>query len=199
MKKINKLLVISSVLTVLLFTGCSNYENIGIQVKQTEHYCKKMADFIDSESCPYIISAKKDSIYLVQAWSNLSNYGFVHKGLNNSVAAAMQAAAQTTFLTKNKYFAIISPIGISNARGILMNTPEEFFEECTTSIGDVLILQSHTCDIIRKPKRSGVLTIQVFKEKPHDILIYDANDVIKYLKENGYYDDDIDIKNLIVH
>jgi len=182
--------------TLFLFTGCVNHKTYAVKVPYESNYCKSKYKLINQSTCAYISSKEGKDIYLIDAISSFSDYGFVHTGINNAVTAALQAAAETTLLTGKSYFAIISPTAISNMNNVLINTPEDYLKNCTTSMGTVLSLGSRNCGV-KGVRKNGVITFKVYDERPHDILVYDANEVIQYYKDNDLYDDEERVKDII--
>jgi hypothetical protein len=183
--------------TLFLFTGCSSFKTLAVKVPYESNYCKAKYKLINQSTCAYISSKEGKDIYVVDAISSFSDYGFVHMGINNAVTAALQAAAETTLLANKSYFAIISPTAISNMNNILINTPEDYIKNCTTSMGTVLTLSSSNCGV-KGTRKNGVITFKAYDERPHDILVYDAKEVIQYYKDNDLYDDEERVEDIIV-
>ncbi|RXJ79042.1 hypothetical protein [Arcobacter sp. F2176] len=189
------LIAILPIFAIFMLTGCGSAHSNGISIPNTNEYCMKNK-YIDKSACETIVNSNVEDIYLIDGISKLSAYGFKHKSHNNVLAATIQAAAETTLLKDKKYFAILSPAAMSNLNGVLINTPEEYFKKCEITMGDVLTFQTNKCGLIPR-NNNGIMTIKVFSERPHDILVYDANEVIKYLKTNGKYDEDGKVKKIV--
>ena len=152
--------------------------------------------YIDKSACETIIKSNKEDIYLIDGISKLSDFGFRHTAHNNVLAATIQAAAETTLIKGKKYFAILSPSQMSNSNGVLINTPQEYFKKCEVSLTDILTFQSKGCNLIPR-RNNGIMTIKIFDEKPNDILVYDAKEVVKYLKDNDKYDENGKVTKIV--
>lgn len=108
---------------------------------------------------------------------------------------SLQQAAMYTLKSGNKYFAIDKPKLISNTDGSTMNTPEEFAVKCTSSGAasagsafDAFGIGEYGCRIASGPHiKAGFIEIVTYKEKPKTILVYDADEVIAYLKSHELF------------
>lgn len=108
---------------------------------------------------------------------------------------SLQQAAMYTLNKGDKYFAIYKPKLISNVDGSTMNTPEEFAAKCTSSgaasVGsafDAFGIGGYGCNIASGPQiKAGFIEIVSFKEKPKNILVYDSNEIITYLKSHDLF------------
>ena len=179
MKKV--VLGLITVGAVFMFSGCSG-KSFACQANITNDYLCKKAKF-KKEVCQNFQS----NDYFVQGVSSFSGYGFVHKKYNNQTHALLQAAADLTISLHKKYFAIVAPDAVSNIQGVMINTPKEFIDKCSTNIAKVLIFQKDPCYL--HPKGIGTrMVIRVYDKQPKDVLTYDAYEIIKYLKTNKIYD-----------
>ncbi len=156
------------VLVMIFFYGCAKNNNIVL--KNVDH---------------------KD-VYFIEAYSNKFSYGMTHKKYENSTYAVMQQAALFTKFMKKKYFAIRSPKEVSNIYGSLMNTPAEFFEKCAVGVSGSLTKILDPCKIHHEPGNGWYawIEIELYDDKQHDFLVYNANEVISYLKSFDLYDMD---------
>ncbi len=181
--KLSKILtVISALFLVLVISGCS-YNGAKIAPKEITNF-------------------NNESILLVQ--SAAPGAPSISRARDGEVAAwyAMQRASEITLDRKDSYFAIALPKLISNVDGSTMNTPEEFAKKCTNSSGaslasafDAFGFNSYGCNIhSRKTLKSGFLAIITYKKKPKKYLVYNANDVLNYLKKNEMLVSDEDVK-----
>lgn len=114
----------------------------------------------------------------------------------------LQNAADATLNEGYKYFAIARPMEISTLENkTIMNTPQEFIEKCTPFGGQIANLGNHRCGFDGEKVWAAVLII-AFKEKPLTFLVYDAKEVVDYLKANEFYRTDsyeIRINNDFLH
>lgn len=150
----------------ILFTGCG----VKHSTATGPVLCSKI-----SEDCDGL---------LVAGVSSFSSYGFKFKIYNNSTVATIQAAADATLLRGKKYFAITRPSKIANTDGILINTAEEFIDECSYRI-----LNYDPCGIHKTSgMRTGFIDINTYSKQQDDVITYSAEDVIRYLKKNDQYD-----------
>ena len=85
-----------------------------------------------------------------------------------------------------KYFAFHRPHAISNTDGGLINTAKEFIEKCVPNSANPFEIGQGRCGWRGKGATEEALVV-FFKEKPHDILVYDAKEVLDYLKANDLY------------
>ena len=179
MKKV--VLGLITVGAVFMFSGCSG-KSFAFNVAGTnQKFCKKIK--VKNDVCQNF----QENDYLVQGVSSFSGYGFVHKKYNNQTYALLQAAADLTISLNKRYFAIVAPDAVSNTQGIMINTPKEFIDKCSTNIAKVLIFQKDPCYL--HPKGIGTrMVIRVYDKQPKDVLTYDAYEIIKYLKTNKMYD-----------
>ena len=129
--------------------------------------------------------------FLVVAGSGRSAYGFIHKNYQNSTYGIIQQAANFALLRDKQYFAISSPSSVSNTNGSLVNTAQGFIKQCGASIGEVFSGGLDNCKIHGSSRgHEAFLTIKIFNEQQNDFLVYDAKEVVAYLKNNDLYDDD---------
>lgn len=76
-----------------------------------------------------------------------------------------------------------------------MNTPEEFAEKCSSSgissfasAFDAFGLNTYGCGIpFKNAYHHAEIAIVVYNETPANTLVYNAEEVIKYLKAEGLY------------
>lgn len=191
----NTLALIAGITTVTLFTGCTSHSE-SLALPKNVNYCNQSVSsiFIDKTACKY--TEDKETI-LVRGVSNLSSYGFRHLDYNNSTYATLQAAAESTIIKGNKYFTIISPEEISNKNGSLMNTADEFMEKCDTTIADIFTFKWGKCGLHKKNRFVGNMAIHMFKKAPSNVLVYNAQEIVDYLKTKEKYDHEGTVKTIV--
>lgn len=189
-------LISVSISTLFLFTGCGPKYSEGIVLPKYEKFCieQKIAN---KKVCNFISKDKKEAL-LIRGVSSRSSYLLTSKAINNYMYATLQTAADTTIMKNANYFSILAPSKISNLEGILINTPKEFIEKCEISIKDALIFNINKCGMRKSPRPTSDLVIQLYKSKPHNIITYDAKEVITYLKEKDLYDEETKINKILV-
>lgn len=101
----------------------------------------------------------------------------------------LQNAAQLTLDEGYKYFAFHKPNAISNTKGGIINTAEEFINACVPSSANPFEIGQGRCGWVGKGATSGALIV-FFNQKPYDVLVYDASDTIEYLKSHSLLRDD---------
>lgn len=103
--------------------------------------------------------------------------------------SALEVAAVTTLQQNYKYFAFFSPKEISNLDGSLSNTPEEILEKCSPSALLALHVPGtgglHKCGTYNTKAKLG---IQMFNEEQLNFTVFNAQEVIDYMKERGLYE-----------
>lgn len=175
MKKIISILIIG--LATLIFSGCTS-ASVSINPTHTQ------------------VNLKEKELNVVRI------YGYTHyiasiSRARDSIKTAyllFNIAADYTIKENYKYFAVYAPKMISNFENSPINTMEEFVEKCSNSIlghvgssFDAFGLNTYACNMANINPKKGFFDIVLFKEKPKSILVYTAEDVIKYLKDNGEY------------
>lgn len=185
----NVLFLTVTTLILLVFTGCrGSLDSFAVHLPSKK-------DTITNERCKQIPKLNKahceDNKYeliRVRASSNLSTYGMKYLNFNNSNSAIMQAMAKSTLYQKKKYFAIVEPEIISSFSGAIMNTPDEFFKKCDINMASFFVNRS-PCNLHSNGYgHVGVTTIALYDERPSDLLVYDAQKALEYLKTNNRFD-----------
>lgn len=114
----------------------------------------------------------------------------------------LQNAADATLKEGYMYFAIARPLEVSTLeKQIVMNTPQEFIEKCTPMGEQIFNIGNRRCGFDGEKVWAAVLII-AFKEKPLTFLVYDAKEVMDYLKENSLLREDsyeVRINNDFLH
>lgn len=116
-----------------------------------------------------------------------------------------QLAAERALEAGDGYFAISRPKMISNTLGGTMNTIEQFKDRCYNNAGahlasafDAFGLGTYGCNIAREGNlvKEGYLEIVTYKDRPSEVMTYDAKQVIESLKASKEYvsADNIDMK-----
>ena len=102
----------------------------------------------------------------------------------------LQNAADATLREGYTYFTIARPLEISTLeKQTMMNTPQEFIEKCTPMGEQVFNVGNRRCGFDGEKVWAAMLII-AFKEKPLTFLVYDAKEVMEYLKTNSLLRED---------
>lgn len=111
---------------------------------------------------------------------------------NLSTYSALQAGAESTLKTGARYFSIIEPKEIAEATA---NTAEDFIHQCEIGTLDLLAFRRDPCNLHLggANPRLAMMMIKVFHEQPADVLTYDAEEVLSYLRGKGLYSDEYSI------
>lgn len=114
-----------------------------------------------------------------------SDYGFKHLMYNNHKRLLIQQEAEATLYYGFKYFRIIKPIDSSSE---MITTGEELEKRCFSSgVGSNLVGQFDICYYKNGYRYAG--DIIMYKERPSEFLVVDAQEVIDYLKSNDKFTD----------
>ena len=145
-------------------------------------------------------------IYMMGTTNDTSNSLSRASDIEESAYFTLQYTAETTLERGDKYFAVNAPKAMSNFDGSTITTMEEFVDKCGTSaLGgfgsafDKFGTNSYYCNISgTRIVHTGFMEVAFFKEQPHNVLVWDAQAVIDYLKEDGEYKeyDKDDIKTI---
>ena len=87
-----------------------------------------------------------------------------------------------------KYFRVVRPFDSS---ADMMSTPAELRDRCFDHLFIGNIIGSDYCVYIKK--HVAMDTVQYFKERPKDFLVFDAQEIIDYLKDEDLYVDTTDL------
>jgi len=173
-----------------LFTGCSSKQGAILSMNEDEKSC---IDFLTKKNLSQNVCSlvKDNKVEFITGVGD--NSMFTHTKYNNSSSAVMQMAAQYTLDKKHSFFAIAYPDKMSNFGGSLINTPEEFFKKCDIHAGNVLAFNFDPCGV-HYNKRVGQIAIVTYSVQPNNVLTFDANYIMKYLKSNNRYSEDLKLK-----
>lgn len=136
-----------------------------------------------------------DKIYLIGTKNTTFESLSRASDMEESAYLTLQHTAELTIERDNKYFAIYAPKMMSNYEGSTISSMEEFEAKCGTSIlggfgsaFDKFGLNTYYCNISGvRIVHTGFVEASFFKKRPLDILVWDAQAVIDYLKEKGLY------------
>lgn len=127
----------------------------------------------------------------LRAYVNISNGAGVPSWAANESKAfrnALEVAAATTLEKKFKYFAFIEPKEISNFDGSLLNSAEEILKKCSSSSLLALSVPDtgglHKCGTYNT---RASLSIVMFNEEQKDFTVFNAQEVLDYMKEKDLY------------
>jgi len=180
------IITLGALISVLFFSGCS--KNTSAVTIPSNLVCKNFGKY-DDKTCGV---GEKDT-YFIEATGDGSS--FTHTVYNNSANTALQVAAEATLKKGHSYFAIVAPSKISNIQGNQMNTVKEFVDTCNIGMDDVLKVANDPCEMHRTGKgRKTYISIKTFREQPHDVITYNAQNVINDLKAKELYYQDAEIK-----
>ena len=137
---------------------------------------------------------KGDASFVVITKNTIdSDYGFTHMVQNNTDKFVFQGAALTTIKKGYKYFRVVVPFDSSSA---MITTPEELHEACfNKGVSDSVGAEFHVIKVKNCVNKSGKFAsiasagITAYKEKPNDVLVIDAQELLDYLKEKNIYTD----------
>lgn len=161
---------------VFMLTGCGS---TFIKVAPAENYVKTQ-------------KFQADAKYLIYT-SDLADggYGLTHTIHNNTSRFILQGMALNTLKKGYRYFRILSPIDSS---AVMITTPEELHKACfNTGMGDSIatgfsVTKYKDC-VYTGGRRSheAKAIYAVYKEKPNNALVINAQNFIDYLKKNKIY------------
>ena len=172
--KFNKSLVLKTVISLsatIAFVGCGSTKS-----------CRVSKNYISNgNDAPIIFVSGKEKWRSPSAGYNI--------GTRNTHVLQNAAWMTLNYEKGYKYFAFHRPYAISNTKGSLINTAKEFMEKCVPSSANPFEVGQGRCGWSGRGAVEGAMIV-VFKEKPHDILVYDAKEVLDYLKANDIYRND---------
>ena len=174
------LLAVSLVLMVTVFSGCG-YATMGV---------------IPDYEYPNIPNYGNEvGVTLIGGATDEMNSISRAKDATAVAHLTFQIAADYTLSQGDKYFSVYKPEMISNFNGSPINTMEKFSKKCSTSllgsIGsafDNTGLNTYACRVaVTRHQQHGFLYIVLFSKKPKNLLVWDAQKVIDYLKKHKEY------------
>lgn len=186
MKRINWQFALA-ILVVSLLTGCASKEGAALEMTNNEYKCIDVLSNRNADMSLCELVGQNNIIFLAPTNDSIK---YMHNMYNNANATALQMAAEYTIKKGDKYFAIAYPSGLSNFSGSFIDTPQEYFNRCNIGIGKFLMFNTDPCEI-HSNVDLGQLGIVTYREKPGNVLTYNANDVIKYLKKESAYTKDL--------
>jgi hypothetical protein len=181
----------------LLFTGCGSQDKITTPITGTQIKAKEIKAIWEDTNMSNA-ELQNGKYFLVLANGDYSMLSMVKR--NNHIIAGIQAAAQDTLSNGYKYFAVVKPNELSNIKGSKINTFAEFKNECVSSnpfggsdscnISNDSWLKATTAIGHFFGDSSAHLLIKVYKEKPTDIEVYDADQLIKDIKQDKSFQEE---------
>ena len=180
-KKISTL-VLTTLAVVFFMSGCSSHQ-IG-----TPSEISKIDGHPEANT-------KEEKIFLVATRNDSSNSLSRASDIEESAYFTLQNVAESALERGDKYFAVNAPKAMSNFDGSTITTMEEFVEKCGTSSGggfasafDAFGLNTYYCNISGvRIVHAGFMEVAFYKEKPLNVLVWDAEAVLSYLKKEGLY------------
>ncbi len=177
-----KSLILSCIVTLMVMSGCSSNQ-LGTPANIDQIPTNPDAGLHDV------------AIFLIGTKNNTSNSLSRASDMEESAFFTLQYTAETTLERGDKYFAVNAPKAMSNFDGSTLTTMEEFVEKCGTSalggLGSMIDkfgINSYYCNISgTRIVHIGFMEVAFFEEQPIDVLVWDAQAVIDYLKKEGEY------------
>jgi len=161
-----KILIMVLTLTTLLLSGCAS------KPKVTE-------DTYNGFAIPALVIEVRNGAG-APSWAYNESKAFRN---------ALEAAAEGTLQEGYKYFAIVEPREIANVKGSLRNTAKEIIEYCDPNSAMVLNFAGgnglHKCGV---RNTQAHMRIALFNEEQTDFTVFNAKEVLDYLKSNDLYD-----------
>lgn len=168
----------------VFFTGCG-YNSTAVDLNHNPEICEKVLGKFSKDTSVCDLVANNEVIgFDARGDSSM----LTHISYNNSTRAAIQVASDFTDDTGYKYFAFAHPAPISNFKGSLINNTKDYLDKCEINAGNVLTFNTDPCKLHPRIKREATVAIVRYKERPSNVLVYDANEVLSYLEEKGLYD-----------
>jgi hypothetical protein len=171
---LKKLFMPVTILSALLLSGC--------MMKTTIHISKKWAPAENGGKMVSVATHNQED----------SHYGFVHTKKNNNAKFLIQADAMVTQWYKMNYFRIVSPFDSSSE---MLTSSEELKTRCYTLGVETSIIGQNSCYTEIGPRYEN--KIIMYKERPTNVLVFDAEEIIQKLKEEEIYVGDDSIKIFI--
>lgn len=118
-----------------------------------------------------------------------SDYGMKHLMYNNHKRLLIQQQAEATLFYGFKYFRIVNPIDSSAE---MLTTGADLQKRCFSSgVGSSFVGSSDICFFKNGYRYAG--EIVMYKERPSEFLVIDAQEVVDYLKANEMFTDLSDV------
>ncbi len=166
MKKIA--LIASIVVAGVLLSGCGSKSKL----------IKGAGDLNGEKVDMYVVEG-------VESWRSPSG-GY---NITTRNAQMLLNAAKATIHEGKSYFAVYKPDAISNVGGSMINTPEEYIEECLPTGANITTVGNARCGFDGRNVKASMLIV-MFDEQPVEYTTYDAQYVIDYMNQNGYERED---------
>ncbi len=171
----------------LLLSGCASKEGAALEMTNQYDNCMNILNY-DKKNEKLCKLATTEQVVFLSEENDNAKYMYYH--YNESNEAILQMAALYTLQKKHNFFAIAYPESLSNFNGSIVQTAEEFFNQCNIHIGNFVLLNSDPCNL-HNNENIGQIGIVTYEEKPTHPLSYDANLVMKYLTEEDLLIDEI--------
>jgi len=155
---------------------------------------------IEEDDSIFLSPDKEKIIYFAAARAKRTNSADIFIGSSEeSFWLLFQAVSDKTLKSGNNYFAIYKPRYLSNVDGVHLHTMGKVKHLCVDkqsrsmidklSVFDWSSLNALYCNAINS--NSGFSEFIMFKNKPENLDVYNAQEVQQYLKDNGHYADEI--------
>ncbi len=150
---------------------------------------------VSTKIVPSMPNNTKEEIFFIGTKNDSSNSLSRASDIEESAYFTLQHVAETAIARENKYFAVYKPKALSNFDGSTITSMKEFVAKCGTSAGggfgsafDAFGLNSYYCNIGGVPVvHTGFMEVAFYKEKPTNVLVWNAQNVIDYLKKEKLY------------
>jgi len=137
----------------------------------------------------------KEDVFFIGTKNDSGNSLSRASDIEESAYFTIQHVASIALAKGNKYFAIYRPKAMSNFEGSTITSMEEFVKKCGTGSGAGFAsafrafgLNSYYCNISGVPLvHHGFVEVAFYKEEPSHVLVWNAQDVIDYLKKEKLY------------
>lgn len=171
----------------LLFSSCASKEGAALEMTSQYDNCMNILKQ-DKKSENLCKLATTEQVVFLSEENDNAKYMYYH--YNESNEAILQMAALYTLQKKHNFFAIAYPESLSNFNGSIVQSAQEFFNQCNIHIGNFVLLNSDPCNL-HANETLGQIGIVTYEKKPTHPLTYDANEVMKYLDEEDLLIDEI--------
>ena len=162
----------------------------------SSHRLGTPVDVTKAKGHPEYQKELKEPIYLIATHNDSSNSLSRAKDVEEAAVFTLQYAAELTLERGDSYFAINAPYTISNFDGSTVNNMDDFTKKCIGSgfggfgsAFDAFGLNAYGCNIGSQSSgiHDGYLEVAFFKEQPDSVLVWNANDVIAWLKKEDEF------------
>lgn len=182
MKMKSLLLLALALITIFGMSGCSSNQ---LGIATNVNTIRSNPEYQQENKNIYLIGTKNDTSNSLSRASDIEESAYF----------TLQHTAEITLDRGDKYFAIYAPKALSNFQGSTINSMEEFIDKCGSSIlgsigssFDKYGLNTYYCNTSGvEMVHSAFIEVVFFKERPLNTLVWDAQAVLDYLKDENLY------------